>query len=267
VFTDPAAAEEHGYGEYERPLPDGSYSYTGAGRVGDQSFKNGLGNQALLSSPETGHRIRLFRAKPPYATYIGEFSLGEPRYQRAQIPDTHGTLRSGIIFNLLPIRAAIHLVPDPTLARRAQQLEWSPRDSTNTVGRAEVLLPGNREITRAEFELQTDFGSWLQASGDTVRRLLLPVDGTTIEPDLYVPSRDWVVEAKRSTARNDVRMAVGQVLDYANVARRSGYAAAPMILLPGSPTDSLISLARESGIALAMREAPAHFSFLEPTSR
>lgn len=262
VFTDPERGAQHGYDVYERLMPDGSYTYTGAGQEGDQVFQRG--NKALLESAQRGQRIRLFRQEPRYVTYVGEFATGDPAYTLEQIPDRNGNMRVGIIFRLVPVTA------DPLLLSTAQQpsavaydVEWAAPDSSDVVATDSVELAAGRRISRAEFELQRSFGEWLTAQGETVRTLLLPVDGTTLVPDLYVPSRSWVVEAKRSISREHVRAAIGQSLDYAHVARMHGYPAKPMVLLPGTPTASVTDLVRETGITLAMR-AEVGFSVLTP---
>ncbi|MCD1268060.1 hypothetical protein B5M43_004250 [Microbacterium sp. MEC084] len=262
VFTDPERGARHGYDLYERLMPDGSYTYTGAGQEGDQTFLRG--NKALLESAQRGQKIRLFRQEPRYVTYVGEFATGTPAYELRQIPDRNGNMRTGIIFKLIPVSA------DPTLLATADvssavatESAWTAPSSTDVVATGARELAAGRRISRREFELQRSFGEWLTRQGERVSVLSLPVDGTIITPDLYVSSRSWIVEAKRSVAREHVRTAIGQSLDYAHVARMHGYKAKPMILLPGAPTGSLTDLVRTNGIALAM-QAGAGFSVLTP---
>lgn len=74
-----------------------------------------------------------------------------------------------------------------------------------------------------------------------------------ITPDLYSPTRGWVVEAKRSAGRAYVRTAIGQVLDYAHNLERAGKPATPAVLLPGQPDDDLKALLKKLGILLIVR--------------
>ena len=104
-----------------------------------------------------------------------------------------------------------------------------------------------------EFELQSAFGSWLRAMGTPPSRLRLDAGATFVEPDLYVPKRDWIVEAKKSSARAYVRTAIGQVLDYVHLAAKSGLNAKPIVLLPGMPEQDLVELMANLGITTIVR--------------
>ncbi len=70
---------------------------------------------------------------------------------------------------------------------------------------------------------------------------------------MFVPERNWIVEAKKSTARGHVRTAIGQVLDYAHVAHKAGLDASPAILLPGPPEEDLRELMHTVGITLIVK--------------
>ncbi|GAA1738697.1 hypothetical protein [Microbacterium paludicola] len=188
AFTDPKSGARHGYDALEGLLPDGSYSYTGAGSVGPQVFKRG--NRALAEAAGTGRRVRLFRQESPCATYVGEYTTGSPAFRIEEIPDSTGAIRPGIIFNLVPINADPRTVAtDGILERAATAIEWTPLNYSDVEGTADVVLPSGRRISRDEFKLQTQFGRWIADQGHAVRRLLLPVDGVTIEPDLFVESK------------------------------------------------------------------------------
>lgn len=256
IFTDPDSGKEFGYDRHEGLREDGNYSYTGEGQVGDQSIDK-RGNAALIRAAASGNVIRLFRTQEVYATYVGAFTLGNPAYWEKEIPDRNGAMRSGFVFNLEPIDADTEFLPPYGGKGLAEPVvkDWTAPDFDDV-----LVEPGPsssdleaRTVSRLEFELQNDFGKWLAANGDEPKSLTLPVDGSNIMPDLYVPSRGWIVEAKRSVARDHVRTAIGQVLDYAHAARELGVSAAPLILIPGAPSDSLGSLLRALGISLAHR--------------
>lgn len=256
IFTDPESGEEFGYDKHEGLREDGNYSYTGEGQVGDQSIDK-RGNAALVRAAENGNAIRLFRTRGVYATYVGAFTLGSPAYWEKEIPDRDGAMRRGYVFNLEPIDADTEQLPPYGGKNLTEAIvkDWAAPDFEDVVvesGPNSVDLE-SRTVSRLEFELQSDFGNWLASNGDKPKSLTLPVDGSNIMPDLYVPTRRWIVEAKRSVARDHVRTAIGQVLDYAHAAREIGISAVPLILLPGAPSDSLGALLRSLGISLAHR--------------
>jgi len=264
VFTDPVAGERYGYDRFEGLHEDGSYSYTGEGQYGDQQFVRG--NKAIRDSSRTGKRIRLFRTKGRHATYVGEFATSSPPYALEQIPDFTGIPRRGIVFTLLPLNAEATLLPayggelePPTslVAYGSTLYTWTPPEYGDVT--AASASHDERVVSRVEFELQSAFGAWLSRDGTPPSRLQLRAGSTTIEPDLYVPKRNWIVEAKRSTARGYVRTAIGQVLDYVNVATRAGIDATPVVLLPGRPEPDLMDLMRDLSIVVVFRHDSGFF--------
>ncbi|MFK3669861.1 hypothetical protein ACI2IX_06780 [Leifsonia aquatica] len=255
IFSSVESGAGFGYNLFEGLQADGSFSYTGEGQRGDQVFKRG--NLALRDSGPDGRPIRLFTVSGTSATFVGTFATGEPTCSIETIPDVEGNPREGIIFNLVPVNADTNLLvaPSAPAAPHAQVTRWMPPDAADIVMVNETqALPSDRIVSRVEFELQADFGAWLSARGNEPQRLQLSTSGTTIEPDLYVESLGWIVEAKRSSGRDYVRHAIGQVLDYVHVAEEAGIRAAPVVLLPGRPTPDLVSLMHRHKIVIALRD-------------
>lgn len=254
IFTDPDKGAKYGYDKFEGLREDGNYSYTGEGQVGNQVIDK-RGNASLVRSAAQGRVIRLFRTKKTYATYVGSFTLGTPAYWESTIPDVNGNSRRGYIFNLEPIDAETELLP----AYGGEELtspavtDWSPPNFADVVvdGGELPSKPEGRVVSRIEFKLQSEFGQWLTSAGHEPKNLSLPIDGSAIEPDLYVPTRGWIVEAKRSVSRAHIRTAIGQVLDYVHVARRFNIDATPVVLFPAAPSDDLVKLIHSVGIILA----------------
>jgi hypothetical protein len=255
IFTDPKSGAQYGYDKYEGLREDGSYSYTGEGQYGPQPFVRG--NLAVRDSAAEGRTIRLFTTHGPLATYVGAFTTGQPTYHVETIPDLAGNPRTGIIFNLVPIDADERLLPaygGEAPSAQASVERWYPPDYSDVViAPNDEILSGDRVVTRLEFELQSEFGEWVASRGFAPHRLTLPIGNSRIEPDLYLPELAWIVEAKRSSGRAFVRTAIGQVLDYAFVAKKSGVAGVPVILLPGRPDAELVELIRDLGIVLVIR--------------
>lgn len=259
IFTDPESGARYGYDKFEGLREDGSYSYTGEGQYGQQEFVRG--NRALRDCAKDGRTIRLFRTRGTSATYVGAFTTGTPTHEIETIPDASGNPRAGIIFNLLPINANVELLPayggglgpDALTHYSATPRAWTPPEYDDVVLAATEAAPGERVVSRIEFELQAAFGEWLGTQGLSPQRLPLRAGSALIEPDMFVPERDWIVEAKKSTARGHVRTAIGQVLDYVHVARKAGLDATPVILLPGPPEEDLRELMHTLGITLVRR--------------
>lgn len=266
IFTNPARGSRYGYDLFEGLKPDGSFAYTGEGQSGDQNFTRG--NKALLNAADEGRTIRVFNAASPYATYVGAFTTGDPVCSFEEIPGQDGRVRRAIVFNLVPTDARPAI-----LSPRADQLRllkpqigrWDPPDTSDVAWVVDHSQqpPGDRVVSRIEFQLQAAFGRWLETRGTPPSRLRIPVAGTVIEPDMYVEAEGWIVEAKKSVGRDYVRMAIGQVLDYVNNARRLETESIPMILLPGRTEPDLRALCGDLGITLAARDGET-FEILFP---
>ncbi|GAA5207597.1 hypothetical protein [Microbacterium kyungheense] len=266
IFTNPARGSRYGYDLHEGLQADGSFAYTGEGQSGHQEFTRG--NKALLNAADEARTIRVFNAQPPYATYVGAFTTGDPLCSFHEIPGADGNPRRAIIFNLVPLDAnPALLAPNPGQLRllKPQVGRWDPPDASdiNAIVDATQLPPGDRVVSRQEFQLQADFGRWLTDRGTPPSRLRLPVAGAIIEPDMYVEAEGWVVEAKKSTGREYVRMAIGQVLDYTHNARALDAQVTPMILLPGRAEPDLQELTADLGITLASRDGDS-FELVQP---
>lgn len=260
VITDTASGAKHGYDVFEGLQEDGSFAYTGEGQHGPQELTRG--NRALAESAQKSRPIRLFTKQGVYITYVGEFATAERAYRFEVIPDSDGELRRGIIFSLVPVDASVESLRSEPPAS-ASMSDWvAPNVSDYAL--PGVSSPEARSASRIEFELQADFGAWLGANGRKPNRLRLPSAGVTIEPDMYVAETGWVIEAKMSPARQYVRTAIGQVLDYVNVARATGLPATPMILLPSAPVDDLMGLLSQLEIAVAVRDGSS-FVVINPT--
>ncbi|WP_160070751.1 hypothetical protein [Pseudoclavibacter sp. 8L] len=186
------------------------------------------------------------------ATYVGAFTLADPAFEYQEIPDVEQGSRRGIIFLLAPVDADVsQLVPNGIL--EAEQVVIADWVTPEWEGFTVELQPRGLEISRVEFNLQAAFGTWLQSKNHVVQSMSLVVGNTRIRPDFYDSTAGEVIEAKKSTARSYVRMAIGQSLDYAHNARQAGYPVKPAILLPGRIEDDLSELCRELKVRVHTR--------------
>lgn len=250
IFSDPIKGKKYGYDLYEGLRPDGLFAYTGDGQEGDQDFTKG--NKTLIESASKGLLLRVFKVQGTSVTYIGAFTLADPPFEFREIPDRDRVLRRGIIFLLAPVDADVaHLrLRDSPEQHKAVIADWiQPESGSFTV----ELQPRELEMSRVEFDLQASFGQWLKSRNHEIKALSLAAGNTRIRPDIYDATAGEVIEAKKSTARSYVRMAIGQSLDYANNARRAGIDAKPAILLPGRTESDLTDLCERLNVRVHRR--------------
>lgn len=99
IFTG-EAGKAHGYADFWDD--EGVFHYFGEGQKGDMQL--GSGNGAILRHAQDGRRLLLFQMMgkgQPYR-YLGEFECLS-YYERHDVPDTAGSLRTAIVFRLRPI--------------------------------------------------------------------------------------------------------------------------------------------------------------------
>ncbi len=254
VFHNEKKSREFGYDKWEGRQLDGTFWYTGQGVRGDQKLTRA--NKSLLEADLKGKPIRLFESVGTSTTYLGQYVLGEPKYEEELAPDEIGDERKVFVFRFVPIDAIDFvkeaLTPGNLLAKTSN---WMPPSTVESLAPKEV-----KERTAAqkiEHQLQGDFGNFCIRKGHPPKSLTLSSQSIkgSLKPDLYIPSVNWIVEAKASSSRNYVREAIGQVLDYVNFMKLAEQGSAtPVILLPSRPSWDLCKLVEELGIQLFVKE-------------
>lgn len=250
LFSSREAGVRYGYAEHEGFREDGVFQYTGAGQ-GDQELVRG--NKSLLDAAINGWSIHLFQASSPHATYVGQFELADEPFTEKLAPDASGRVRRTIVFNLVPIDADLRQLAERE-ALIAEINDWTYRDDSDYEYGAWISTDEN-SAKRLEFTLQNRFVAWRRNLGHQVKALTVVNASTRLIPDIYDETTAEVIEAKRSAARSLVRLAVGQVLDYRNNAKKVSLELRPAILLPGQPEPDLIELCRELHIAVYVPES------------
>jgi hypothetical protein len=251
LFTDPASGERHGY--FDGWQPDRCFHYTGEGQFGDQRMLSG--NAAILRHQEEGRALRLFQGARGTVTYVDEFELDpiEPWYE-TDAPESVAAgldrkVRKVIVFRLRP-KTIEPQRPTSVLAETAfepgrqdipVESRWTEKAFVNPSGQS-------YEADRREAGLVEEFARFLRMLGLSVRRQRLVPDGERrpLFTDLYVEGLNLIVEAKGSATRENMRMAIGQLVDY------SRFFDAPKcaILLPTPPRKDLATLAASQQIVL-----------------
>ncbi|MFF5405309.1 restriction endonuclease [Streptomyces misionensis] len=246
IFTDPVAGEKHGY--YDGWMPDGLFHYSGEGQYGDQRMLSG--NASILNHEAEGRALRVFQGARGNVTYLGRFAVAG--WYEADAPETgDGPLRKVIVFKLQPLDIpAQH--PGTKLGRLlADQHETVTEIDIERLETEKTFVDPNREpyeAERRESKLVLDFSAYLRTKGYRVNRQRILPEGETrpLLTDLYVPDLDVLIEAKGSVTRENMRMALGQLIDY-NRFVRARYQA---ILVPSRPRADLLELANAAGQAV-----------------
>ncbi|QDM56410.1 hypothetical protein PP515_gp63 [Gordonia phage Sidious] len=259
IFADPVRSRDHGYDLFEGQQHDGTFHFTGQGQLGDMTLTGP--NRRLLEAPANGDAIRLFLGAPPWATYVGAYTLDDPPFRWEQMPDRTGAQRKGIVFHLAPVDADPDLIPVVPEIHDLSSTEWEPRNSTAysvNVTVAEQLAQ------REEFKLEARFGNWLRSRNHIVKTLHIRAGGRALNPDVFDETDQTIFEVKASASSEDVRMAIGQILDYARMAKKvNGIDAAAAILVPSRPSTDLVGLCADLKIAVWI---PKRSEFVRITS-
>lgn len=122
---------------------------------------------------------------------------------------------------------------------RGNELEYTVRNQ-ETIKRAR----------RREQQLVTAYEKWLCQRGRSIQVARYE----RLECDAYEPARRHLIEAKSSSSRSYIRMAVGQLLDYAFLSRPRFGKPRLAILVPTKPEPDIFEWLSTVGISLIWRE-------------
>lgn len=166
----------------------------------------------------------------------GRITISAAEYSRAHrlIAETSGALASGAS-SLAPQTGT--LVPIESAA--SEGYEVRTRASISHAQRREARLVGA-------------YRDHLVGMGHEVFRNLLVtrVGAARLYTDLYDKTTGHLIEAKAGAGRNDIRMAIGQLCDYARFVRPKRRA----VLLDEKPPPDMIELLEDQGIDVIWRE-------------
>lgn len=260
LFTDPKVGVENGY-EFDGWSADGSiFSYTGMDRTGDQRWHKG--NLQTRDHKRLGKALRLFGVdgKIPNSgalkrVYLGEFELDEEHpYSIEDGVGTDGLMRTVFVFHLRPVGEVLRRDQDlspknakPSAASTTTEVPLEDHKTTSftqTPGEAVIAQKREQELVKA-------FQAVLTARGSKVNRFKIIPKGSTspLFTDIHDATEGILYEAKADATRNSVRAGLGQLLDY----RRYVDGKPCRLLLPAKPSDDLLELLVEHGIAVLWR--------------
>ncbi|MEV0089723.1 hypothetical protein [Saccharopolyspora sp. NPDC050642] len=256
LFTSTAGAK-YGYG-HDGWRDEGSYHYTGEGQVGDQQLVRR--NKTILT---TERPLRLFKeVRGGFYEYLGIFTLDpdpDKQWYRADALDINEEWRSVIMFRLWPVAAK---VAASKTSRNTEPEEYSiPVESHQTEKYVSKPKKGFTVAERSEADLVKRYEAVLRERGGEVtsREIRMPGDTPSIYTDLFDEELGELIEAKSSASRNHVRLALGQILDYARYVKHRSLA----VLVPSRPADDLVSLLAAHGVSCIYEASKAKFERLE----
>lgn len=189
--------------------------------------------------PHDGPTLHEIGVNPASTRRRGHLRLNQRQYERAERLITGSSSPS----------------PEPLASPPA---EFIPIEEMHVEGYDLSPPSARRTATRREQQLVLDYVSHLRrtdmtAPADSIGRYRIPVrDGTSsIYGDLFNASRNQLIEAKADISRDSIRMAIGQLADYAyhlNTGLRRA------VLLPEPPEPELRALLHNEGMAVVWRD-------------
>lgn len=257
-FTDPEKGHRHGY--YDGMAADGCFHYVGEGQRGDQRLERG--NRAILDHRLNGETLEGFLTKGTSATYLGEFEIQGHYFTDAHETDDPKTLRQVIVFKLRPLGdLPVALPPLPITPDSQARVDVVPVEEHNT--ERAFVTPDREpyELERRESALVRKYREYLQSQGCEVGRLRIvpPGEASPLYSDLWNLTHEDLVEAKSTVTRDQIRQAVGQLLDYG----RFVPGASRTVLVPSRPRKDLLIYVQSVGIGVVYPDG-SKWEYLAP---
>jgi hypothetical protein len=209
--------------------------------------------------------------------YVGEFRLdiADP-WRWRDGPDAISRTRRMIQFRMLPVGQVGRTDDDPAHVTHTgggpEPLAAIPNKPVQTEVEALRkpsflrLVQAREEMTRREeLELVHRFKDWLASRHgveSTGLRIHTGASSSPLRADLFAPSQALLIEAKASSAREHVRMAIGQLLDYG---RYLSPQVSKCVLTPTRPSEDMLALLTSLQIGSAWSDRHS-FEFAGPVA-
>lgn len=244
-FTDPVSGRKHGY--YDGWDEDGLFNYVGEGQQGDQRLVQG--NKAILNHLADGRTLEGFQAKGSSVTYLGEFELVDYHFTDAPESGRPEVLRQVVVFRLrLKNDAPVDLPHNPFTAKSEPVTDVVPVEEVNT--ESAFVTPDREpyEMERREALLVRRYREHLMRQGHEVNRLRVVPAGESapLFSDLWDVTEQELIEAKGTTTRESVRMAVAQLHDYGRFVEHNR----KTLLVPAALRPDLTAFVQNMGISI-----------------
>lgn len=262
LYTDPLVGKDNGYTHDGWSEDRSVFMYTGEGRTGAQTLTRG--NKNILDHQTDGRALRLFvsaglkhGAKAILRQYLGEFRIDtRTPYLVDESLDVENNNRTVYVFRLKPIGSTLHLpgdvTPDYQAGKTAEparivNLDTHEKDVYETPG-VEPVIAEKREQALVEA-----FTAVLTARGHDCKAFYIPLPFSRrgLKTDVFDTTAGVLYEAKSSANRFDVRLALGQILDYRRFLEGNFKRLA--VLLPAEPAEDMITLLNAFDIDVVWR--------------
>lgn len=277
LWWDPKRGSEFGYADgWTR---DGeTFYFSGTGVERDQSFDHPHSeNGRVRDHASNGDHVRLLRyLDDNLVRYVGELRLdpSDPWQWRDGL-DRFDLPRKMIQFQFLPV-GEVHIDdsdrPRPpvgsqpslvALPERPAAPEKTALEGLRRRGTRRLIAAGEQLVQQRESELVHAFAAWVeQATGRQLSGLDIPygVEQRNLRADAYLPpvgdasgGPGLLIEAKANTARETIRLGIGQLLDYRRYVHPHPHM---VLLLPSSPADDMLALLDSLRIAAVWQYGP-----------
>jgi hypothetical protein len=246
-FTDPTTGQRHGY--YDGWDDDGLYNYVGEGQHGDQQLVQG--NRAIFNHAVDGRTLEGFLGDgTPIVTYLGEFELADNHLTEAHESGNRDVLRQVIVFRLRPVGELppVALPHVPITLAEDPRIDIVPAEERHT--ERAFVAPDRQpyELERREADLVHRYRDHLVRRGHEISRLRIvpPGEATPLYSDLWDVTTAELVEAKGGATRDQIRSAIGQLMDYGRFVDAKTRA----VLVPSRPRSDLLSFLSAVNIAV-----------------
>ncbi|MFK0214944.1 hypothetical protein [Streptomyces sp. NPDC090298] len=285
VYSDPAAGEEFGYtfdGRAEDDEYGPLYLYTGYGKSGPQELKSR--NKSLHDHAAAGRDVHLFVADgtmpdsdskrqryigqmvvDPITPYVTRTGIGEDKKKRTvlvfRLRPAPGTTPVWKETDWLSPAAGTDLeeikeTPQPVIP--AQTSIKTKNSEQHTTADTLANIPGGpKTVRRREGLLVEAFKKHLAAAGHEYKTFQITIAGEpgALTPDLYDATAHVLYEAKGLTTRINIRMAIGQLMDYRrHVEKLVKPGLRVAVLLPSEPSPDLKDLLASQDVHLVHQE-------------
>jgi len=262
IFTSDSGTT-FGY-NFDEELEDGSFLYTGDGQLGDQDPTVG-GNKAIIEHRKKGRALRLFESaeKKTFVRYVGEFELADAEPETRRAPDAKGDERDVLVFHLVPVGLTKKLTKRTKEVQPAS-VTWQDPERNTGDSHTRQISASTTIATRQEAQLQNRYIEFLRDNGHEVGTytISIPESNAPLRVDLVDKTNQRLIEVKAGSSRGYVREAIGQVLDYVfQMKRIENEVWNPAILLPGRPSEDLVSLIASLGIELVWESEKSFTTF------
>ncbi|MFG2458353.1 hypothetical protein ACGFWE_14970 [Streptomyces sp. NPDC048523] len=284
LFSDSKIGERYGYRDGWLAEDDDIgpiFTYTGAGKRGDQNLSGG--NAAIMEHASKGRTLHLFIAvgKVPGSDtrthrYIGQFKVDDRNpFEIREARDELGEDRNVIVFRLRPIGLYIREASDtlqPASTSRFRFHRTAGRLARAYRRQRRRQQPTNVEQVGAATrdDLADAFEDRETAAGETIVQLEVSMRNSTSQLvfDLYNQTNNTLYEPTASAASESITQALAQLLQARRYLRRLAHSQPLhlMVLAPTLPREDLRDLLTEHGIGIVYRNDSGSFSEFEAST-